>query len=418
MGIDRTCCRAGPSCPEIIRPRIKPPAIHPHETLDHPPASFLRPAAQAQVFTPKDINLNVSFDNTNPAVTALMGAPGGPGLHRVFVTATTDPVPPGGVRQAVKDYDATGPLSAATVFSVYADLGGIDPAVGKYRKKYTISNFEVATLPADTVQTINVTIDTAADGFFEIHAPTPAPNDGRPDYPVLLTTFNSGDGYGNWERHKSFTGTNFTEEASGPFTAANLLATPPPGQGFYSVYGETFLRIPTGAPGVHRLQFLSTPALGSGSNAAPAISNTDLDTGDTFVIKPGYLTGSLQLSGPPALPGQPALLAHILRSTDGDTDSDGQNNRFEFIAGINPMDPISRFILSIEPVPNEPNKKQLKFSPVFPDRNYTVKSNASLAGAWQDLVLHSDDNGIPVRTIIDEAASEPGKFYHVEITKP
>lgn len=413
-------------------------------------------AAQGQIFTPKDIDLQVTFDNVNPAVTAPMSALNGPGLKRAYVTATTNPAPPSGVRQALKDYDATGPLSAPTVFTVdntlggltysaqvlcelnsgqqyyfplvtglsstgtptwtvsntatlvnfqfvdqfnvpvalnggvilandpantntppsnlyltdgatsasflarggsntqfivYADLGGTDPEVGKYRKKYSISDFAVTPLPADTVQTITVVIDTAAntsgslsgrfdvtlstvspndppsvdDGFFEIFAPTPTLNDGRPDYPIIYTTFNAGDGYGNWDRERPFSGVNFTAESSGGFTSDQLLPTPPPGEGFYSVYGETFLRrtIPGDNPGVHRLQFLRTPVLGSGNNPAPEIPAGNLDTADTFVLKPGYLTGSITLAGPDVIPGQTAMLAHVIRSTDGDTNNDG-----------------------------------------------------------------------------------------------
>ncbi len=411
----------------------------------------------AQIFTPKDIDLSVSFNNVSPTVTGPMSAPGGPGIHRVFVTATTDPVPPEGVRQALKDYDATGPLSAPTtftvddtvggltyaaqvlcelhngqqyyfprtsgfstaganpawsvantativnfqfvdqfsapvainggiilandpaatttppsnltltdgatsaaflanggthtIFTVYVDLGGTDPAATKYRKKYTVADFQITPLPGDTVQTVNIVIDTAAntsgslsgrfdvtqsavspndppstdDGFFEIYAPTPTPNDNQPDYPILRTTFSAGDGYGDWDREKSFLGTNFTTEASGNFTAANLLPSPPPVDGRYVVYGETFLRrtILGDTAGLHRLQFLRTPWLGSGTNLAPPIPAGNYDTADTFVIKPGYLTGAVTLAGPDALPAQPALLAHIVRSTDDDTNSDG-----------------------------------------------------------------------------------------------
>ncbi len=412
--------------------------------------------AHGQIFTPKDIDLQVTFDNVNPAVTAPMSVLNGPGLKRAYVTATTAPAPPSGARQALKDYDALGPLSAPTVFTVddtvggltysaqvlcelnsgqqyyfpavtglstigtptwsvsntatlvnfqfvdqfsapvslnggiilandpgasttppsnlyladgatsasflarggsntqfilYADLGGTDPEVGKYRKKYTISDFVVTPLPADTVQTITVVIDTAAnttgslsgrfdvtlssvspnsppsvdDGFFEIFAPTPAPNDGRPDYPVIFTTFNAGDGYGNWDRERPFFGSNFSAESSGGFISNQLLPTPPPGEGFYSVFGETFLRrtVSGDNPGVHRLQFLRTPALGSGTNPAPQIPVGNFDTADTFVLKPGYLTGSVTLAGPDVISGQPAMLDHIIRSTDGDTNSDG-----------------------------------------------------------------------------------------------
>ncbi len=418
---------------------------------------FAAATSQAQVFTPKEVDLNVSFDNADPAVTSLMSAPGGPGLLRVYFTATTDPVPPSGARQALKNYEATDAFTAPTVFSVddtvggltysaqalcelnsgqqyyfpqvtglstadanpvwsiqntgtivnfnfvdgvgdpvqldggiiiandsgntinppsnlylpsgsssatflarggsntvfvlYANLGGTDPAVSKYSKKFTISDFEVAPLPADTVQTINVVIEAAADtsgsltgrfdvtlssvspddptttddGFFEIFAPTPDLNDGRPDFPILHTIFNTGDGYGNWEREKTFTGTNFTEEASGAFTSSNLLPSPPPGEGFYAVFGEVFLRrtVSGDDPGVHRLQFLRTPILGSGANLEVQIPSGNLDIGDTFVIKPGYLTGSLTLAGPEVIPGQPALLDHVVRSTDGDSSGDG-----------------------------------------------------------------------------------------------
>ena len=412
--------------------------------------------AGAQVFTPKDVQLNVSFGNTGP-VSALMSAPAGPGLNRVFVTSTTDPAPPGGNRQALANYLAAGPLSAPTVlavddtengltyktqvlcelnngqqyyflpvsglstsgaapvwniqetgtvvtfqfrnqfaapvmvdggiilaedisptplapgnlyltpsttqatflargggmvrFNVYVDLGGNNPAGGKYRKKYTIETYVAAALPSNTSLTIPVIIDTAAntsgslsgrfdvtrsdvapsapattdDGNFEIHAPTPIPGDSRPDFPLIHVDFNAGDGYGNWERHRNFSGTNFSTESSGSFTASSLLPTPPPGGGFYSAYGETFLRrsVPGNLAGVYGLQFLRTPALGSGTNPAPLISAGNLYTGDTFVIRPGILQGSITLNGPPALAGQPAMLAHVARSTSSDTNGDG-----------------------------------------------------------------------------------------------
>lgn len=418
----------------------------------------LTASLHAQIFTPKDIDLNVTFANVNPAVTGPMSVTNGPGLGRIFVTATTAPAPPGGARQALKNYDASGPLAAPTIFTVddtasgltystqvlarlgsgqqyyfpavaglstlgappspwtvtntatlvnfsfvdqlnvpialdgglllsedldhltlapgnlyltsgatgasflarggshtrfilYADLGGNSPAGGKYRKKYVVGNFVSNPLPADTVQSVTVTIDTAnnataalsgrfdvtlasvspsapattADGFFEIYAPTPVLNDGRPDYPLIHVAFANGDSYGNWEREKPFVGANFTSEASGGFTALDLLPSPLPGEGNYSAYGETFLRrsVAGNPAGVYGLQFFRTPILGSGGNPVPLIPNGTLATGDTFVIKPGYLTGVLTLAGPAAIPGQPAMLDHVVRSTSGDTNGDG-----------------------------------------------------------------------------------------------
>ena len=102
-----------------------------------------------------------------------------------------------------------------------------------------------------------------------------------------------------------------------------------------------------------------------------------------------------------------------------DPDGDGQNNRFEYIAGIVPTNPLSRFLLSIAPVPGTPTHKEIKFSPVYPDRTYTVKFNTTLTGGvWENLTDLSDDNQQPERTVTDRAAVDSAKFYKVEITKP
>lgn len=102
-----------------------------------------------------------------------------------------------------------------------------------------------------------------------------------------------------------------------------------------------------------------------------------------------------------------------------DPDGDGQNNRFEYIAGITPTDPLSRFQLSIAPVPGVPTHKELKFAPIHSERTYTVKSSTTLeSGTWEDLTDFTDDNSNPERTVIDHAASGPAKFYKIEITKP
>jgi hypothetical protein len=53
-----------------------------------------------------------------------------------------------------------------------------------------------------------------------------------------------------------------------------------------------------------------------------------------------------------------------------DPDSDGQNNRFEFTAGLIPTDSLSRFLFRVEPVIGQPTHKRLIFSPRLEDRNY------------------------------------------------
>lgn len=105
---------------------------------------------------------------------------------------------------------------------------------------------------------------------------------------------------------------------------------------------------------------------------------------------------------------------------DIDADFDGQDNLFEFTAGLIPNDAASRFLLNPAPVPNQPGQMNLVISPRLPGRTYTVKSSLTLApgSTWDPLTSFSIlDNGI-TRTITDLDATGTRKFYKVEITKP
>lgn len=103
-----------------------------------------------------------------------------------------------------------------------------------------------------------------------------------------------------------------------------------------------------------------------------------------------------------------------------DADFDGQDNRFEFIAGLIPTDAASRFLLDPTPVPNQPGQMNLVISPRLPDRTYTVKTSPTLgpAAMWEDLTTFTVSDDGSTRTITDTDASGDAKFYHVEITKP
>jgi len=102
-----------------------------------------------------------------------------------------------------------------------------------------------------------------------------------------------------------------------------------------------------------------------------------------------------------------------------DPDGDGQDNAFEFTAGLIPTDPLSRFNLTIAPVPGQPGQKQVIFDPIVPGRSYTVLTSPDLTtGSWVDLVGGSVSNNGDQRTVTDTSASETKKFYTVEIVKP
>ena len=103
-----------------------------------------------------------------------------------------------------------------------------------------------------------------------------------------------------------------------------------------------------------------------------------------------------------------------------DFDHTGQTNLFKYIAGLNPLDPNSRFTLSIAPVPAQPAQKNLTFSPRFADRTYTIKARSDLLtpGGWSAINGSAPSDNGTVRTITDLNATPAPKFYHVEITKP
>ncbi len=102
-----------------------------------------------------------------------------------------------------------------------------------------------------------------------------------------------------------------------------------------------------------------------------------------------------------------------------DPDADGQNNEFEYTAGVVPTDPASLFAFRIESVAGQPNQKNLIFNPRFFDRAYMSEyrtnlvsgSHETLTGTW------TTDNGLE-RTVTDLTATETQKFYRIKITYP
>jgi hypothetical protein len=112
-------------------------------------------------------------------------------------------------------------------------------------------------------------------------------------------------------------------------------------------------------------------------------------------------------------------LDNPLAAPTQDPDGDGQNNAFEFTAGLVPTDPQSRFSLSIVPVPGQPGQKQVIFDPIVGGRSYAVMTSPDLTpGSWAPLSGGSVSNDGDQRTVTDPAASETRKFYTVEIVKP
>jgi len=103
-----------------------------------------------------------------------------------------------------------------------------------------------------------------------------------------------------------------------------------------------------------------------------------------------------------------------------DASGTGQTNLFKFIAGLDPLDPSSRFVLKIAPVPGQAGEMDLTFSPRLPDRTYTVESTTDLSNSasWGPIAVSAPDDNGSERTVTDEEATEIRKFYRVDISKP
>ena len=104
-----------------------------------------------------------------------------------------------------------------------------------------------------------------------------------------------------------------------------------------------------------------------------------------------------------------------------DFDGTGQSNLFKYVAGLNPLDPASRFTVQSQSVNGQSLQRNIIFQPLVAGRIYVVQFNTSMvpaAGTWTTLTnISSSDNG-SVRTVTDLNASDPMRFYRVQITKP
>jgi len=102
-----------------------------------------------------------------------------------------------------------------------------------------------------------------------------------------------------------------------------------------------------------------------------------------------------------------------------DADGTGRTNLFKYVAGLNPLDPTSRFALRIEDVAGQPNQRKLIFSPIVAGRTYTPVVRTDLAcGTWSALTPTAQSKTAGERSVTDLDAIGARKFYRIEIAKP
>ena len=93
---------------------------------------------------------------------------------------------------------------------------------------------------------------------------------------------------------------------------------------------------------------------------------------------------------------------------------------FKYVAGLDPTNPASVFVLNIATVTNQPSQLNLLFSPVVAGRTYTPKfSTDLLSGSWSPLTGYAgpETNANQV-TITDLNAIQTNEFYRIDISLP
>jgi len=106
-----------------------------------------------------------------------------------------------------------------------------------------------------------------------------------------------------------------------------------------------------------------------------------------------------------------------------DADGTGQNNFFKFVAGLNPTNPSSVFVLKVAPVAGQLTQKALTYNPIAigSGQVYTVQFRTNLTGGATYAPLTTTSalttNGGTV-SLNDTQATQTQKFYRVDISLP
>jgi hypothetical protein len=106
-------------------------------------------------------------------------------------------------------------------------------------------------------------------------------------------------------------------------------------------------------------------------------------------------------------------------SDSADPDGDGQNNLFEYVAGLSPMSSLSHFEVRVESVSGQPTHRAIVLRPVVAGRIYTVQYKTNLSDPeWVPLIDMTTSDAGAERTVTDLSGVNGPRFYRVEITRP
>ncbi len=103
-----------------------------------------------------------------------------------------------------------------------------------------------------------------------------------------------------------------------------------------------------------------------------------------------------------------------------DADGTGQNNLFKYVAGLDPTNRASVFVLQIQNVNGQPSQKNLIFNPEVSGRTYTPQFRTNLvSGVWATLTgIGGPTTNVNQVTVTDLNAIKAQKFYRIDISLP
>lgn len=189
---------------------------------------------------------------------------------------------------------------------------------------------------------------------------------------------------------------------------ASFLALPPTAPTWSVVSGPITAISPNGVATAATV-YQDTPATvratfaGFGGTLGITVANTNVDD------LPGYSGDGLD----DAWQVQYFGLNNPLAAPDADASGTGQTNLLKFAAGLDPLDPNARFVVSTQPA--AAGQRTLVISPRYDDRIYTLYGSEDLL-TWLPVTGSITDLGT-TRLITDPNANLR-KFYKVTVIKP
>jgi hypothetical protein len=224
--------------------------------------------------------------------------------------------------------------------------------------------------------------------------------------------------------------------------------TPGIGYGFLTVTNTAFLAGNLAVSFSNNYSFISTVTNGASFIVATCGTNfagsfTNVASGGTLATTDGFAQFTVTYAGSTSLIlGNLRILdtvgdgipnwwrAQYFGGTGGttngsscatcDADGTGQDNLFKYVAGLDPIDPTSVFVLLVQSVTGQPSQENLLFNPEVTGRTYTPQFSTNLvSGSWTNLTGFSGPTtNIDQVTVTDMSATQTQKFYRIDISLP